>query len=156
MAPSAAVWSTTDCLAAGCGELVKVWQPGNPTSDIKIFEGTTVYSVDFSRNNKVLAVAGDKSQVVVYSNRPQPPSGERSVGRFPDLPKAGLDCITCVRFAPSDTHLVGGARNGTLRIWSLRSKEVRSNGPAVARGHAARRRLMCAAQGVAAWPPGGL
>jgi WD40 repeat protein len=83
--------------------------------------------VDFSRNNKVLAVAGDKGQVVVYSNRPHPPSGDRSVGRFPDLPKAGLDCITCVRFAPSDTHLIGGARTGTVHIWSLRSKEVSCN-----------------------------
>lgn len=124
MPPSAAVWPTSDCLAAGCGELVKVWQQGDPTSEIKIFEGTSVSSVDFSRNNKVLAVAGDKGQVVLYSNRPQPPNGDRAVGRCPDIPKAGLDCITCVRFAASDTHLIGGARNGTVRIWSLRSKDV--------------------------------
>jgi WD40 repeat protein len=123
MAPSAAMWPTSDCLAAGCGNLVKVWQPGDPGIEIKIFEGTSVYSVDFSRNTKVLAVAGDKGQVAMYSSKPQTPSGERLVGHFPDLPEAGLDCITCVRFAPNDTHLICGARNGTLHTWSLKEKK---------------------------------
>jgi WD40 repeat protein len=124
MAPSAAAWHTADCLAAGCGELVKVWQPGNPNSEIKIFEGTSVYCLDFSRNNKVLAVAGDKGQVALYSSRPQTPSGERIVGRAPEVPKAALDSFTCVRWAPSGTHLVGGTRNGMLCIFALKAKQV--------------------------------
>jgi WD40 repeat protein len=40
------------------------------------------------------------------------------------MPKAALDCINCVRWTPNDTHLVGGARNGTLRIWSMKTKQV--------------------------------
>lgn len=137
MAPTAAVWSTADAVAASCGTLVKVWTPNDPASEIKIFEGTAVYSIDFSRNNKVLAVAGDKGQVVLYSNKPQGAAGERAVGRFPGIPQDGADAFTCVRFSSSDAHLLGGCNNGTVHIWALKQKEVRAAVAAVDTAEAA-------------------
>eukprot|EP00879_Flechtneria_rotunda_P025888 GHRR01027543.1.p1 GENE.GHRR01027543.1~~GHRR01027543.1.p1 ORF type:complete len:752 (+),score=310.10 GHRR01027543.1:1196-3451(+) len=120
----AGVWAVTDCVAAACGTVVKVWSPNDPKNEIKIFEGTNVYSMDFSRNNKVLAVAGDKGQVALYSNNLQGASGDRCVGHTPSIPDPDIDCITCVRFAPTGAHLVCGTKEGPVHIFALRTSQA--------------------------------
>lgn len=122
---SLGVWATADCVAAAAGAVAAVWDPSQPAgSEVKIFEGTPIYSLDFSRNNKVLAVASDKGQLVLHSAKPHGPGGDRAVGRMPALPEPGLDAITFVRFTHNDAHLIGGTRHGAVRIWSLRAKDV--------------------------------
>eukprot|EP00878_Enallax_costatus_P040917 GHUV01047330.1.p1 GENE.GHUV01047330.1~~GHUV01047330.1.p1 ORF type:complete len:299 (+),score=57.66 GHUV01047330.1:884-1780(+) len=112
-----------DWLAAGCGDILKVWDPSNPKAEIKIYEGTNIHSVDFSHNNKVLAVASDKGQVVLYSSKIQE-SGNRNVSSLPNTPEPDIESFTCVRFAPDGSHLAAGANNGTVHVWNLRAGGV--------------------------------
>lgn len=125
-APSA--WSKSgDSLAAGCGAVVKVWAGTEPGAEVKLFEGTPVFCLSFSPNNKVLAVGGDKGSVSLYSATPAPGSGERSVGTIPPLPEAGLEAVAALAFLP-DTSLVTGGRHGGVHLWALRQHEVGAGG----------------------------
>lgn len=112
-----------DWLAAGCGTIVKVWDPNNPAAEFKLYEGTTIHSLDFSHNNKVLAVASDKGQVVLYSSKAQD-SGSHIVSSLPLSPEPGIDSFNCVNFAPDGSQLTAGASNGTVHIWNLRAGGV--------------------------------
>lgn len=115
---SSAVWPSHDWIAAGCGEIVKVWDPSDPRAEVKIYEGTTVSSISFSHNNKVLAVAGDQGQINVHSSKPND-AGNRNVGSFPPTPEVGIEAFSCVVFAPNGRQLAAGTTNGLLRIWDM-------------------------------------
>lgn len=118
-------WGLLEVVAAGCGPVVKLWAPSEPQQAIKINEGTPVYGLDFSSNNRVLAVAGEKGQAVLYSGKGAAVNtGCSPVGQMPRNPEENTDSITCIKFAPDDTNLIGGCRNGRVHIWSLKD-EVR-------------------------------
>lgn len=114
-----AAWSLQDWLAAACGEIVKVWHPHDAKQEVKIYEGTNVYAADFSSNNKVLAVAGDKGQITLYSSKTHD-TGSRAVGHFPNPLEVGVESFSCVRFAANDSSLVAGCHNGTVHTWALK------------------------------------
>jgi WD40 repeat protein len=114
-----------EVIAAGCGPVVKLWAPSAPQQAAKINEGTPVYCVDFSHNNRVLAVAGEKGQANLYSSKAVGGSATYTpVSCVPTTPLATVDSITCVKFAPNDSALLGGCRNGRVHIWSLKGDEV--------------------------------
>lgn len=124
----------TEVIAAGCGPVVKLWAPSAPQQAVKINDGTPVYCVDFSHNNRVLAVAGEKGQANLYSSKAVGESANCSpVSSVPTTPLATVDSITCVKFAPNDSALLGGCRNGRVHIWSLKDEVC----PAVAGSAAA-------------------
>lgn len=132
---SSPVWGLPEVVAAGCGPVVKLWAPADPKHAIKLNEGTPVYCLDFSHNNRVLTVAGEKGQAILYSGKgASVATGAANVGNVPRAPDAGADSITCIKFAPNDSYLLGGCRNGLVHIWSL--KEEVSSGVGVARGRA--------------------
>jgi WD40 repeat protein len=84
-------------IAAACGAVVKVWDPSNPNTEVKIFEGTSVYAVAFNVNNKILAVGGDKCQVSLYSCAPQP-DGDRKIAQLPPVPGRALQQLYLCTF----------------------------------------------------------
>lgn len=101
--------------------MVKLWNPSEPQQAISIYEGTAVYSLDFSHNNRVLAVAGEKGQAVLYGGKGAAVgTGCEPVGTIPRVPSETADSVTCLKFAPNDSYLLGGCRNGLLHIWSLK------------------------------------
>jgi WD40 repeat protein len=112
-----AEWSPTGQLSACCGPTVKIWTPGaqDGSRERKINEGTPVYAVDWSTNNKVLAVAGDKAQVSMYS-------GSTVIGQVPTVVNPHIDTITCMRFSHSSKKMVIGCKNRTMHILDLRQQ----------------------------------
>lgn len=118
-------WGLLEVIAAGCGPVVKLWAPTEPQQALKINEGTPVYCLDFSHNNRVLAVAGEKGQAILYSGKGAAvATGCSPVGTIPRVPCETADSVTCIKFAPNDSYLLGGCRNGLVHIWSLKD-EVR-------------------------------
>jgi WD40 repeat protein len=108
---------------------VKVWEPSAPQRAVKINEGTPVYSVAFSHNNKVLAVAGEKGQAALYGGKgASPEAGAQLAGHMPSVPVESSDSITCITFMPNDSCLVGGCLNGVVHLWMLK-EEVRHARP---------------------------
>eukprot|EP00775_Hariotina_reticulata_P001741 gene1741-2082_t len=116
-------------VAAACGAVVKVWDPSEPDKGIKLFEGTSVYTVSFSPNNKVLAVGGDKCQVSLYSSTPQP-GGDRMVAQLPTVPglrwkplqREGQQMPPVHHLALSRLDpqlLAGGNAAGQVLLWDL-------------------------------------
>lgn len=111
-------------IAAGCGPVVKLWAPADPQHAIKLNEGTPVYCLDFSHNNRVLSVAGEKGQANLYSGKgASVATGAAAVGNIPRAPDEGADSITCIKFAPNDSFLLGGCMNGLVHIWSLKEED---------------------------------
>lgn len=123
-------WGLPEVIAAGCGPVVKVWAPTEPKQAIKLNEGTPVYAVDLSHNNRVLAVGGDKGQASLYSGKgASVQTGAPGVGNIPRIPDDSADAITCIKFAPSDSSLVMGCKNGLVHVWGLKDIEVRTTQP---------------------------
>ena len=104
-------------LAACCGPTIKLWNPtvSGKEKEIKISEGTMVYALDWSTNNRVLAAAGDKAQVSMYN------SGQR-IGQIPNLISPSIDSITCLRFSNDSKKMVFGCKNRSMHILDLRQQ----------------------------------
>lgn len=129
-------WGLLEVIAAGCGPVVKLWAPSEPQQAIKINEGTEVYDVGFSHNNRVLAIAGEKGQCSLYSSKGAAVNtGCQPVGQIPRNLQENTDTIMCIKFAPDDSCLIGGCRNGLVHVWSL--KDEVSKCAAAAAWHAA-------------------
>jgi WD40 repeat protein len=123
MASSAGVLS--EMIAAGCGPVVKMWAPSDPHKAIKLNKGTSVYCLDFSHNNKVLAVGGESGQATLYSMKgASVAAGALEVGQIPRTPEETVDSFTCIKFAPNDSYIVGGCTNGQVHLWNLKGTEV--------------------------------
>jgi WD40 repeat protein len=109
----ASAWGLQDMVAAACGPVLKVWSALAPGDrEAKFNDGTDVSCLEFSHNNKVLAAAGGKGQVAMYS------SAQR-VGVLPDatLPVG----ITAMRWTLS-SDLVGGCEDGSVHIWGVKGQ----------------------------------
>jgi WD40 repeat protein len=124
---SGGYWGLSEVIAAGCGPVVKLWAPSEPQRAVKINEGTPVYSVDFSHNNRVLAVAGEKGQANLYSSKSAGESSCQPVSSMPTVPLSTVDSITCLKFAPNDSCLLGGCRNGRVHMWSVKDEVCPDN-----------------------------
>ncbi len=115
----AGAWGTSELLAACCGPAVKLWNPVSADkaqqAETKLNEGTTVHALDWSSNNKVLAVAGEKAQVSMYGNG-------QMIGQIPNLPTPSIDGITSVRFGSDSKRMVIGCKNRSLHVLDLRQQ----------------------------------
>lgn len=116
-------WNTSELLAACCGPTVKVW-PAAPAADgaadgrgkdFRIADAADVAALDWSGNNKVLALAGDRPQITMVG-------GGRVIGHVPEAPEAALAGVLCMRFSGDSKKLALGCANRTLRIRDLRSQ----------------------------------
>lgn len=116
---SAAVeaWNTSELLAACCGATVKVWSPISQEQrrEVKISEGTDVHALDWSGNNKVLAVAGDKPQIAMVG-------GGKVIGYVPEVVEPELNGILAMKFSADSKKLAIGCSNRALHIRDLRSQ----------------------------------
>jgi hypothetical protein len=154
---SSAVWSgpSGDLLAACCGGAVKVWSPASGANDANAVDGArlpaaagslAVAALDWSANNKVLAVAGDRPQVLMYG-------GGQLIGQVPAagapasslggasaassavtaattttttpsaaglLPLAGG--ITALRFGSDSKRMIVGCRSRAVHVLDLRQQ----------------------------------
>lgn len=110
-------WNTSELLAACCGAAVKVWSPisAEPRREVKLSEGTDVHALDWSGNNKVLAVAGDKAQITMVG-------GGKVIGYVPEAIDPSLSGITAMRFSADSKKLAIGCANRTVHIRDLRSQ----------------------------------
>ncbi|KAI8471094.1 MAG: WD40-repeat-containing domain protein [Monoraphidium minutum] len=117
MAGGVEAWNTSELLAACSGTTVKVWSPvsAEPRREVKINEGTEVHALDWSGNNKVLAVAGDKPQITMVG-------GGKVIGYVPEAIDASLSGVTAMRFSADSKKLAIGCANRTLHIRDLRSQ----------------------------------
>lgn len=119
-------WGLQDIVAAACGPVVKLWSALDTSRPLKINEGTPVQALDFSHNNKVLAVGGCKHQVLLYSGDKHGPP--KQVGW---MPQEGLlaSHATAVRFSPADAHITTGCSDGSIITWPLKgNREVGRHG----------------------------
>jgi hypothetical protein len=117
MAVSIESWNTSELLAACCGGAVKVWgaAAADARREVHLSEGAPVAALDWSGNNKVLAVAGDKAQVTMVG-------GGKVIGYVPEAPEPGLAGITAMRFSADSKKLAIGCANRALHIRDLRSQ----------------------------------
>jgi WD40 repeat protein len=117
MAASETAWNSSELLSACCGATVKVWNPiqADRFGEVKLNEGTPVYTLDWSTNNKVLAVAGDKPQVSMYGNG-------QLIGQVPAIISPNLDGVTCMRFGSDSKRMILGCKNRFLHILDLRNQ----------------------------------
>ena len=119
MAPQ---WAAPDMLAACCGSTVKLWstaqaadKPGVLALEErgKLAEGAAVRALDWSSNNKVLAVAGDKGQIGMWSQG-------QCMGGLPEAGSEAVDALTAIRFASDSKRVALGCRNGALHVMDMR------------------------------------
>ncbi|KIZ05202.1 hypothetical protein MNEG_2756 [Monoraphidium neglectum] len=117
MAAGPEAWNTSELLAACCGAAVQVWAPlsADPRRDVAIDEAAGVSALDWSGNNKVLAVAGDKAQITMVG-------GGKVIGYVPEVPEASLSGVTAMRFSADSKRLAIGCTNRALHIRDLRSQ----------------------------------
>ena len=108
-------WNTSELLAACCGAAVKVWSPFSAEPRRKVNEGTEVHALDWSGNNKVLAVAGDKAQISMLG-------GGKVIGCVPEAIDPSLSGIISMRFSADSKKLAIGCANRMLHIRDLRSQ----------------------------------
>jgi WD40 repeat protein len=110
-------WNTSELLAACCGTTVKVWSPAaaEPRHEVKLSEGADVHALDWSGNNKVLAIAGDKPQITMVG-------GGKVIGCVPEGVEPGLAGISAIKFSGDSKKLVVGCANRALHVRDLRSQ----------------------------------
>ncbi|GBF92692.1 hypothetical protein Rsub_05061 [Raphidocelis subcapitata] len=110
-------WNTSELLAACCGSTVKIWSPAaaEPRREVKLSEGADVHALDWSGNNKVLAIAGDKPQITMVG-------GGKVIGSVPEGVEPGLAGIAAIKFSGDSKKLVVGCANRTLHIRDLRTQ----------------------------------
>jgi len=110
-------WNTSELLAACCGSTVKVWSPVSQEQrrEVEVSEDAATRALDWSGNNKVLAVAGDKAQITMVG-------GGKVIGYVPEAPEATLSGILTVKFSGDSKKLAIGCSNRLLHIRDLRSQ----------------------------------
>jgi WD40 repeat protein len=109
-------------LAIGADSKVVLWDTGSETRRIEFptQTGRTV-ALAFSRDSKMLAVAGDRSLTILDAA-----TGHNVPGAVPKLRG-----VTTVAFSPSGHALATGDNEGHIRIWDLTTGQER----AAARAH---------------------
>jgi hypothetical protein len=151
------IWSAPsgDLLAACCGGAVKVWSPENdnanaanadgarlPTADPTAASSSAV-ALDWSANNKVLAVAGDRPQVLMYGGGqligqvPAAGAATSAGGGNPSSAASALTAagtataqggpaltgnITALRFGSDSKRMVVGCRSRAVHVLDLRQQ----------------------------------
>jgi hypothetical protein len=123
MATGIEAWNTSELLAACCGSTIKVWSPMQPDQrrEVKLAEGAATNALDWSGNNKVLAVAGDKAQITMVG-------GGKVIGYVPEAPEPNLGGILALKFSGDSKKLAIGCGNRLLHIRDLRSQVGGSDG----------------------------
>jgi WD40 repeat protein len=100
-------------LAACCGPSVRSWEPSQLQKPaVRLNEGVPVRALSWSNNNKVLAVAGDKSEISMYTSGSTVPLG-------PGIMLNGVDSVTCLHLGSK--KLVAGCSDNTVQIVDLRN-----------------------------------
>jgi len=103
-----------DRIAACCGPVVRVWVPekGEQIPANRLNEGMPVRALSWSNNNKVLAVAGDKSEISMYAVGSSTPLG-------PGIVLNGVESISCLHIG--SRKLAAGCSDGSLQAVDLRN-----------------------------------
>jgi WD40 repeat protein len=109
----------SEYLAACCGRAVLLWSPLQGTGQAcdTVNEGSEVYTLDWSNNNKVLAVGGARSQLHVYRGDTRAP-----IAYLPDPPNSYIDVITCMRFGSDSRKIALGCKNRTMVFIDLKQQ----------------------------------
>lgn len=108
-------WNTSELLAACCGAAVKVWSPAGARREVSLSEPAPAAALDWSGNNKVLAVAGERPQITMVG-------GGKVIGYVPEAPEAGLGGVLAMKFSGDSKKLAVGCANRALHIRDLRSQ----------------------------------
>uniref|UniRef100_A0A7S3VNT5 Anaphase-promoting complex subunit 4 WD40 domain-containing protein n=1 Tax=Dunaliella tertiolecta TaxID=3047 RepID=A0A7S3VNT5_DUNTE len=109
-------WSSGLLLAGAVGNVVSVWNPALGTNqDIQPQE--FVNTLQWSANNKVLALGGNNGSVALYS-------AGHYLGSLPldTMKPADMDEVTCARFSKDSKLLHTGSNSSCIYTWDLKQQ----------------------------------
>ncbi|GAQ77650.1 Transducin [Klebsormidium nitens] len=116
------VWDThtdpTTSMGAGAG----AWKH---VSTISGYHERTIFSVDWSRMNGLIASASGDDAIRIFADDEEPPSttGQPTFSQVAKKEKAHSTDVNCVRWHPTDPRLLASASDDMcVKIWELRGR----------------------------------